>query len=96
MELLRLPGIGPYTAAAILAFAFGYPSAPVDGNVVRVISRLMNEHTPLPALQTKISKLFSPIVPKDSPGDLLNKQIAMLVISAKTESAGTSRLILRS
>ncbi len=71
MELLRLPGIGPYTAAAILAFAFGYPSAPVDGNVVRVISRLMNEHTPLPALQTKISKLFSPIVPKDSPGDFV-------------------------
>ena len=70
-ELLRLPGIGPYTAAAIVAIAFGYPSAPVDGNVVRVISRLMNVQTPLPALQHEILSLFAPIVPKGSPGDFV-------------------------
>jgi len=39
--LLELPGIGPYTAAAILAFAFGKPSGLVDGNVSRVFSRIM-------------------------------------------------------
>ena len=39
-ELLRLPGIGPYTASAIAAFAFQQPETVVDGNVVRVISRL--------------------------------------------------------
>ena len=38
--LLRLPGIGPYTASAIAAFAFHQPETVVDGNVVRVLSRL--------------------------------------------------------
>lgn len=40
-ELLDLPGIGPYTAAALMAFAFGKPSGLVDGNVSRIFSRLM-------------------------------------------------------
>ena len=40
-ELLDLPGVGPYTAAAIGAIAFDLPVAPVDGNIERVISRLM-------------------------------------------------------
>ncbi len=39
-ELSRLPGIGPYTEAAILSFAYGLPEPAVDGNVYRVISRL--------------------------------------------------------
>lgn len=38
-ELLSLPGIGPYTAAAIASFAFELPEAVVDGNVFRVLSR---------------------------------------------------------
>ena len=42
-ELLALPGIGPYTAAALLSFSFGKPSALVDGNVSRVLSRLMDD-----------------------------------------------------
>ncbi len=40
--LLAIPGIGPYTAAAIGSFAFDNPTAVVDGNVNRVISRLFN------------------------------------------------------
>ena len=39
-DLLALPGIGPYTAAAVAAIAFGRPASPVDGNVERVIARL--------------------------------------------------------
>lgn len=39
-ELLKLPGIGPYTAAAIASFSFNERSAPVDGNVLRVMMRL--------------------------------------------------------
>lgn len=39
-DLLSLPGIGPYTAAAIASIAFGEPRAVVDGNVIRVLSRL--------------------------------------------------------
>ncbi|QTN32301.1 A/G-specific adenine glycosylase [Akkermansiaceae bacterium] len=41
--LLALPGIGPYTAAALLSFSFGKPSALVDGNVSRVLARLMDD-----------------------------------------------------
>ncbi|MDO8520368.1 MAG: A/G-specific adenine glycosylase [Deltaproteobacteria bacterium] len=40
--LLQLPGFGPYTAAAVASIAFGIPRAVVDGNVMRVISRVMN------------------------------------------------------
>ncbi len=46
-SLLGLPGIGPYTAAALTAFAFGRPSALVDGNVSRVLSRLTDDSTPI-------------------------------------------------
>lgn len=38
-DILKLPGIGPYTAAAISSFAFSLPHAVVDGNVIRVLSR---------------------------------------------------------
>ena len=48
-ELLALPGIGPYTAAAIAAIAFDRPAAVVDGNVERVMARVYDIHTPLPA-----------------------------------------------
>lgn len=41
-EILALPGIGPYTAAAISSIVLGEPRAAVDGNVVRVVSRLTN------------------------------------------------------
>ncbi len=40
-ELLKLPGIGPYTAGAVASLACGLPEAAVDGNVLRVISRLL-------------------------------------------------------
>lgn len=39
-EWLKVPGVGPYTAAAVSSIAFGYPAAVVDGNVKRVMSRL--------------------------------------------------------
>ncbi|MDQ1420270.1 MAG: A/G-specific adenine glycosylase, partial [Acidimicrobiaceae bacterium] len=38
-ELLALPGLGPYTARAVMAFAFGFPEAVVDTNVARVLAR---------------------------------------------------------
>ena len=43
-DLLGLPGIGPYTAGAILSIAFNQDEALVDGNVIRVLSRLSNDH----------------------------------------------------
>ena len=46
-KLLELPGIGPYTAAAIASFAFRLPYAVVDGNVSRVLSRFFGIETPI-------------------------------------------------
>ncbi len=39
-ELVKLPGLGPYTAAAVAAFSFGQATPPVDGNLCRVVARL--------------------------------------------------------
>lgn len=46
-QLVKLPGIGPYTAAAIASIAFGLPHAVVDGNVYRVLSRLFDIDIPI-------------------------------------------------
>lgn len=45
--LLALPGVGPYTAAAIGSFAYDLPLAVLDGNVFRVLSRYANDATPI-------------------------------------------------
>ena len=45
-DILKLKGVGPYTAAAITSFAFGLPYAVVDGNVIRVLSRIFGVDTP--------------------------------------------------
>jgi A/G-specific adenine glycosylase len=55
-ELLRLKGIGPYTAAAIASFAFNEPRAVTDGNVVRVLARYHGIDTPFDTTAGK--KLF--------------------------------------
>ncbi|PIZ30290.1 MAG: A/G-specific adenine glycosylase [Alphaproteobacteria bacterium CG_4_10_14_0_8_um_filter_53_9] len=52
--LMALPGIGPYTAAAIAACAFDIPANVVDGNVERVVARLFKISTPLPAAKKGI------------------------------------------
>jgi A/G-specific adenine glycosylase len=68
-ELRQLPGIGPYTAAAIAAIAFDRCAAAVDGNVERVVSRLFLVETPLPAAKREIKVLIEGLVPADRPGD---------------------------
>jgi A/G-specific adenine glycosylase len=52
--LSELPGIGPYTAAAIAAIAFGFPVVPVDGNVERVAARVFGIDAPLPGAKPAI------------------------------------------
>ena len=51
-----LPGIGPYTAAAIAAIAFDRPATVVDGNVERVMARLFAVETPLPAAKPRAAR----------------------------------------
>lgn len=67
--LLEIPGIGPYTAAAVAAIAFDQPVVPVDGNVERVLSRLWRIDQALPAakpvFRTQAAKLADPHRPGD-------------------------------
>ena len=67
--LLALPGIGPYTAAAIAAIAFGAPAVVVDGNVERVMARLFNEHAPLPTVKPALKKHAAMLTPALRAGD---------------------------
>lgn len=68
--LLKLPGIGPYTAAAVGAIAFRDPVAVVDGNVERVVTRLLALETPLPQAKEMVRTALQPHIPLDRPGDL--------------------------
>ncbi|MCB1490676.1 MAG: A/G-specific adenine glycosylase, partial [Rhodobiaceae bacterium] len=68
-DLLTLPGVGAYTAAAIAAIAFGEPAAVVDGNVERVIARHDAIETPLPKAKPEIRAIVADLVPGDRPGD---------------------------
>ena len=67
--LEKLPGIGPYTAAAISAIAFGRPAAAVDGNVERVMARLFAVTGPLPGSKPQLRGLAADLVPQNRPGD---------------------------
>ncbi|OQP84214.1 A/G-specific adenine glycosylase [Rhizobium rhizosphaerae] len=67
--LRALPGIGDYTAAAVAAIAFDRPSAVVDGNVERVVSRLFRVEESLPAAKREFRALTASITPKERPGD---------------------------
>jgi A/G-specific adenine glycosylase len=67
--LLALPGIGPYTAAAIAAIAFDKRATPVDGNVERVVARLFAVDDPLPAAKPDIRRLAEQLTPAERPGD---------------------------
>jgi len=67
-ELLSLPGIGPYTAAAIASIAFEAPETVLDGNVERVMARFFAVHTPLPAAKPELTQLAGRLTPKERPG----------------------------
>jgi A/G-specific adenine glycosylase len=67
--LLALPGVGPYTAAAVAAIAFDRPANVVDGNVERVMARLHAVEAPLPASKPELKALAARYVTEDRPGD---------------------------
>lgn len=68
----ELPGVGPYTAAAITSISFGAPAACVDGNVVRILARLTADATEFRD-SASASKVFAPLagalLPAAAPGD---------------------------
>jgi len=67
--LRALPGIGPYTAAALAAIAFGRRTMPVDGNIERVVSRLFAVEEPLPLAKPLIKQLATTLLADTRAGD---------------------------
>jgi len=76
VELEKLPGIGPYTSAAIASLAFGKKEAVVDGNVIRVITRLYGIKDDISNQKTKaqIITIVDDLIPESSP-DQFNQAI---------------------
>ncbi len=64
-QILSLPGIGPYTAGAICSIAFDQPVPAVDGNVLRLVSRLTNDPTPIdePAYKKRVQTALQAVYP---------------------------------
>ncbi|MEW2914413.1 A/G-specific adenine glycosylase, partial [Leisingera sp. JC11] len=67
--LLKLPGIGPYTAAAVASIAFDRPETVLDGNVERVMARIHNIHDPLPGVKPVLKDRAAELTPALRPGD---------------------------
>ena len=70
-DLLALPGIGEYTAGAVASIAFQLPVSCVDGNVLRVITRVLAEKQDITkaAVKQQLTEQVRKIIPKSRPGD---------------------------
>jgi len=91
--ILSLPGIGRYTAGAILSIAFDQPLPLVDGNVIRVITRLFNilANVDSISVQKKIWDLATSLVPEKIPGDFNQ---ALMELGATVCVPGTPRCLI--
>ena len=67
-EVLSLPGVGPYTAGAICSIAYDLPTPAVDGNVLRLMSRLCNDNRPidLPDTRKEVTEALAQIYPREA------------------------------
>lgn len=88
--LLSLPGVGSYTAGAVASIAFGVMAPAVDGNVLRVVSRLLcrEEDVLAPAVKKKTEKEIAGILPEGRAGDFNQ---AMMELGAMVCLPGTPR-----
>ena len=70
-DIRALAGVGDYTAGAISSIAFGLPVPAVDGNVLRVVSRLTDDHRDVtrPQVKGEIRAALEKVIPRDLPGD---------------------------
>lgn len=69
--LRKLPGIGRYTAGAIASIGFGLPHPAVDGNVLRVVARLLADGDDVTEAKTqrKVESMLQSVIPQRQPGD---------------------------
>ncbi len=77
--LLALPGVGRYTAGAVASIAFDIPVPAVDGNVLRVLARLLGDDTDVlsPAAKRNAEAALAPIVPTPDAGDFTQSLIEL-------------------
>jgi A/G-specific adenine glycosylase len=68
-ELRALPGIGAYTAAAVAAIAFGRQTTPVDGNIARILARLLALETPIARARAELATAARTLAPSRRAGD---------------------------
>lgn len=70
-EIIKLKGVGPYTAAAVTSIAFSKPNAVVDGNVIRVITRYygIEDDTRSTKTRRKVQELTNDLIDEEKPGD---------------------------
>lgn len=70
-ELLKLPGIGSYTAGAVASIAYQVPVPAVDGNVLRVISRILADREDIrsPQVKKRMEQELGQVMPREKPGD---------------------------
>jgi A/G-specific adenine glycosylase len=89
--LADLPGIGPYTAAAIAAIAFDRKATAVDGNVERVVARLFAVREPLPGAKPELRRLAGTLTPAKRAGDFAQ---AMMDLGATVCLPGRPKCML--
>lgn len=95
-SLLSLPGIGPYTAAAIRSIAYDKPAAAVDGNVIRVLSRYFALSEPRPGLDKHVREKLTALVPSQRCGDFTQSLMELGAIICRPKSPTCDRCPLAS
>lgn len=85
-ELLKLPGFGPYTSAAVAAIAFGRAANVVDGNIERIMTRLYAIETPMPAAKPQVREAAAQWVAKDRAGDWPQALMDMATLICRPKS----------
>ena len=95
-DLVKLPGIGPYTAGAIAAFAFDKPATVVDGNIERILSRYFGLRTSLPELKAEIAALYPDLIPKERRSDFPQALMDLASLVCQPKSAACDKCPLAS
>jgi len=97
-ELLQLKGVGKYTAAAIASICFSEPTAVVDGNVMRVLSRLMGIREAVDSKDgiKKIQSLADALLDKNNPGDFNQAMMEFGAIQCTPKNPDCGSCVFRS
>lgn len=91
-QVKKLPGVGDYTAGAIMSIAFNQPFPAVDGNVLRVITRIMgiDRDISLPGTKDEITQIVQDLIPVNHAGDFTQAlmELGAVVCSPKSPACG--------